>query len=121
MRPTDTRLSASHLEWMDYERGRESQEAKGRGFEPASCVCATSNRHTIYDDKSGGGGNRTRVPRYFSASFYVRRRMISAFRPLVPNRRGSLRASPELCLAAGIPGGDPRRFGFGNRLLGLSE
>ena len=28
-------------------------------------------------EKSGGGGNRTRVPRYFSDGFYVRRRMIS--------------------------------------------
>ena len=71
--------------------------------------------------KDGGGGNRTRVPRYFRDGFYVRSRIISAFRSVVPNRRGAFQASQELFLAAGVPGGDPRRFGIGNRLLGLSD
>src|SRR5262245_980205 len=70
---------------------------------------------------SGGGGNRTRVPRYFSDGFYVRRRMISAVRSVVPNRRGSFQASQELFLVAGIPSSDLRRFGIGNWLLGLSD
>ena len=69
----------------------------------------------------GGGGNRTRVPRYFHGGFYVRSRIISAFRLWVPNRQGSSRASRERCLASGVPSNDPRRFGISDRLLGLSD
>jgi hypothetical protein len=35
-------------------------------------------------NRSGGGGNRTRVPRYFSASLYVCSRAISPLRPTGP-------------------------------------
>ena len=40
--------------------------------------------------KIGGGGNRTRVPRYFRDGFYVRSRIISAFRPCDPQPAGFL-------------------------------
>ena len=33
---------------------------------------------------SGGGGNRTRVPRHFHVDFYVRSRLISAYRSASP-------------------------------------
>jgi hypothetical protein len=51
----------------------------------------------------------------------VRSRIISAFRPRIPNRRGSLQASWERFLASGVPNNDPRRFGISDRLLGLSD
>ena len=40
-------------------------------------------------ESNGGGGNRTRVPRYFSISFYVCSRVISPLRPVAPTSTGS--------------------------------
>ena len=38
-----------------------------------------------------------------------------------PNRRGASQTSQEQFLASGVPDSDPRRFGFGDGLLGLSD
>ena len=61
---------------------------------------------------SGGGGNRTRVPRHFRGSFYVRSRMIYAFAQSTPNRRGAGPASRARSLVPGVPDGDPERAEF---------
>jgi hypothetical protein len=71
--------------------------------------------------KNGGGGNRTRVPRSFRGSFYVRSRIIYAFRLPAPNRRGAKQTSQEQFLASSVPDSDLRRFGIGDGLLGLSD
>jgi len=52
---------------------------------------------------SGGGGNRTRVPRHFRDSFYVCSQFFGSRSPS-PNRHGLERASRVLCLATGVPG-----------------
>ncbi len=66
----------------------------------------------MHADSCGGGGNRTRVPRHFRASFYARSRMIYAFAALAPNRLGARAASRERFLVLGVPDGDPKRSGF---------
>ena len=71
--------------------------------------------------KNGGGGNRTRVPRSFHGSFYVRSRIIYAFRLPAPNRRGAMQTSQEQFLTSSVPDSDSKRFGFGDELLGLSD
>ena len=48
----------------------------------------------------------------------MRSRIIYAFRQLAPNRRGACQASRERFLTSGVPGSDPRRFGFGDRAFG---
>jgi len=81
-----------------------------------------SESHSVAESKkSGGGGNRTRVPRYFRGGFYVRSRIIYASRPLPPNRRGGKQASQERFLASSVPSSDSKRFGFGDEFLGLSD
>ena len=50
---------------------------------------------------SGGGGNRTRVPRRLHESFYVRSRFFE-FAGRVPNRQGSPRAIRQRCLATDV-------------------
>ena len=52
---------------------------------------------------SGGGGNRTRVPRHFRDSFYVRSRFFKSRSPS-PNRHGLGRASRARSLATSVPG-----------------
>ena len=46
-------------------------------------------------ESNGGGGNRTRVPRYFREGFYVRSRVILAFRVGNPTWLGFTAASRE--------------------------
>ena len=52
---------------------------------------------------SGGGGNRTRVPRHFRGSFYVCSQFFKSRSPS-PNRHGLGRASRVRSLATGVPG-----------------
>ena len=64
-------------------------------------------------ESNGGGGNRTRVPKHFHVSFYVRSRLFGSRRQ-GPGRQGTWLASRELLLASGVPGNDPKRVGFGD-------
>ena len=83
--------------------------------------CLQARTQLILVVWSGGGGNRTRVPKHFHARFYVRSRFISAVRLPAPNRQGAWPASRARCLAPGVPNVDPERFGISDRLLGLSD
>ena len=69
--------------------------------------------------KSGGGGNRTRVPRYFHVGFYVRSRKFGVSRA-GPDRQGSQQASREQFLVRERARHDSRPSGFDDRLLDLS-
>ena len=69
---------------------------------------------------SGGGGDRTRVPRYFRESFYVCSRLFD-FARAGANRRATTRTSREQGLIASVPDGDLRRDGIGDRQSGLSD
>jgi hypothetical protein len=60
-------------------------------------------------------------PRYFHGGFYVRSRIIYASRLPAPNRRGAWQASREQFLTSDVPSSDPRRFGFSDEFLGLSD
>jgi hypothetical protein len=55
-------------------------------------TCRRMSQATV----SGGGGNRTRVPKHFHDSFYVRSRFIYALRSEIPKRQGFLQASKAL-------------------------
>ena len=70
--------------------------------------------------KSGGGGNRTRVPQWLHESFYVCSRLFD-FARTDPSRQDSTHTSRERVLAAGVPNNDPRRFGIGDQHSGLSD
>ena len=61
---------------------------------------------------SGGGGDRTRVPRHFHAGFYVCSRIIYAFAAGAPNRRGAKAASWQRFLIPGVANSDPGRSGI---------
>ncbi len=63
--------------------------------------------------KSGGGGDRTRVPRHFHAGFYVRsppNLQTVVARP--PDRQGCRLTSRQQFLIPGVADGDPRRSGI---------
>ncbi len=51
----------------------------------------------------------------------MRSRKISVFAQSAPSRQGARQASQERFLVSGVPGSDLRRFGIGDRLLGLSD
>jgi hypothetical protein len=51
---------------------------------------------------SGGGGNRTRVPRHLRDGLYVCSRIIYAFAAKTPNRRGETAASRQQCLIPSV-------------------
>ncbi len=65
-------------------------------------TCNEQSRYTSGPSCNGGGGNRTRVPRHFSGSFYVRSRFFNVAAK-DSNRRDSLTAIEERCLASSVP------------------
>jgi len=61
------------------------------------------------------------LARCFREGFYVRSRLIYAFRSPAPYRLGAWQASRERCLTSGVLVSDQKRFGIGEELLGLSD
>ena len=68
----------------------------------------------------GGGGDRTRVPRHFHISLYVRSRTYFRLRLTAPRPTGCRSTSRQQFLIPGVPNIDPRRAGICDQQSDLS-
>jgi len=97
------------LPFSSQNRPKDGTENVRRGV-VASAVnpvsCGEKEKATCDESQvalGGGGGNRTRVPRYFRGSFYVCSRFFESRSPS-PNRHGLGRTSRARSLTTGVPG-----------------
>ena len=99
-------------------RTKKNPEASSTAADGTYDASGQSRQNLAQILLSGGGGDRTRVPRCFRTSVYVCSRWFNLVRRA---RIGTVATDqPGTFLTWGILGVDPRRSGFGNRLLGLT-
>ena len=103
---------------QDGEDGSENDETPDEAGVSAADDAAC--QQSAAWSQSGGGGNRTRVPRLVRESLYVRSRCFVFDAAWLPSTGSQPRGSGTV-FNLGRTRRDPGRFGFGDQLLGLSD